>query len=269
MSHTIIRARRRHRFVIVDQRAVEDTRLSWAARGLLGYLLSRPDDWKVLVKDLQRRGDLGRDAVYKLLKELRAAGYLRFEQARDRQGRIRGGTYYVHETPSSLYPDLPDTVRPDTAAPDPVKPEALLKTELNLIPTTTTTTTNNNKTKDHCCGSGSGEKKAIDLEFPASVPQEFQPSAQRLVEGLEKTVAQQVIDDWAGIIAAGAIHPSPLGCLRRLVKRAQGGTFSPECAIGVPESQQVQRPQDQLKSRLRTDSVRWDQSLKAIRWCSA
>jgi hypothetical protein len=156
MSHTIIRARRRHRFVIVDQRAVEDTRLSWAARGLLGYLLSRPDDWKVLVKDLQRRGDLGRDAVYKLLKELRAAGYLSFEQARDRQGRIRGGTYYVHETPASPHPDLPDTVRPDTAKPDtaepgPVKPEALLKTELNLIPTTTTTTTHN-KTENHSCG---------------------------------------------------------------------------------------------------------------------
>jgi hypothetical protein len=71
MSHPIIRVRRRHRFVIIDQRAVEDTRLSWAARGLLGYLLSRPDDWKVLVKDLQRRGDLGRDGIYQLLKELR------------------------------------------------------------------------------------------------------------------------------------------------------------------------------------------------------
>ena len=44
MTNTIIRAQRRHRFVIVDQRAVEDSRLSWAARGLLAYLLSRPDD---------------------------------------------------------------------------------------------------------------------------------------------------------------------------------------------------------------------------------
>ena len=49
MSNTIIRAPRRHRFVTIDQSAVEDSRLSWAARGLLGYLLSRPDDWKVLV----------------------------------------------------------------------------------------------------------------------------------------------------------------------------------------------------------------------------
>jgi hypothetical protein len=49
MSNTIIRAPRRYRFVTINQDAVEDSRLSWAARGLLGYLLSRPDDWKVLI----------------------------------------------------------------------------------------------------------------------------------------------------------------------------------------------------------------------------
>jgi integrase len=69
MSNTIVRAPRRHRFVIIDQRAIEDTRLSWEARGLLGYLLSRPDDWKVLVNDLRKRGDLGRDGIYRLLRE--------------------------------------------------------------------------------------------------------------------------------------------------------------------------------------------------------
>jgi hypothetical protein len=64
MSNTIIRARRRHRFVILDQRAVEDSRLSWVARGLLAYLLSRPDDWRVPINDLRKRGDLGRDGIY-------------------------------------------------------------------------------------------------------------------------------------------------------------------------------------------------------------
>ena len=35
------------------RKSIEDERLSWAARGLLGYLLSKPDDWKVLVNDLE------------------------------------------------------------------------------------------------------------------------------------------------------------------------------------------------------------------------
>jgi len=92
VTQTIIRARRRRRFVIVDQSAVEGALFSWAARGLLAYLLSRPDDWLVLVRDLKRRGDLGRDGIYKLLQELRSAGYVSYQRLRDRQGRLRGGT---------------------------------------------------------------------------------------------------------------------------------------------------------------------------------
>ncbi len=95
MSNTIIRAPRRYRFVTIDQSAVEDSRLSWAARGPLGYLLSRPDDWKVLVKDLQCCGNLGRDGIYRLLRELRDVDYVRYQKARDTRGRMHGGDYIV------------------------------------------------------------------------------------------------------------------------------------------------------------------------------
>lgn len=57
--------------------------MSWAARGLLDYLLSRPDNWKVLINDLRKRGDLGSDCSYRLLRELRDTGYLRFVRSRD------------------------------------------------------------------------------------------------------------------------------------------------------------------------------------------
>ena len=67
---TIIRAQHRHRFLIIDLRAVEDARLFWAARGLLSYLISRPDKLESSrSKDLQHRGDLKRDGIYKLLRE--------------------------------------------------------------------------------------------------------------------------------------------------------------------------------------------------------
>lgn len=109
MSNTIIRAPRRDRFVIIEQQAIVDERLSWAARGLLGYLLSKPDDWKVLVNDLRKRGDLGRDGIYKLLRELRTFGYARYVRERDRHGRIRGGLYMIREIADSPHTDLPDT----------------------------------------------------------------------------------------------------------------------------------------------------------------
>jgi hypothetical protein len=66
MSQKIHRAARRHQWLVIDKRTVEDVRLTWAARGLLAYLLSRPDDWEVLVKDLIKRGNLKRDGIYAL-----------------------------------------------------------------------------------------------------------------------------------------------------------------------------------------------------------
>lgn len=98
MTTSIIRTARRHRYTIVQSQTIEDARLSWAARGLLLYLLAKPDNWKVIVKDLQRRGDLGRDGIYGLLKELREVGYIKFIKNRTEDGRIRGGQYYVYET---------------------------------------------------------------------------------------------------------------------------------------------------------------------------
>lgn len=142
MANTIIRAPRRNRYLVLDQRIIDDTRLSWAARGMLAYLLSRPDNWEVRVKDLQRRGNLGRDGTYKLISDLRSTGYVEFQQARDARGCIRGGSYIVREIPNPPHPESPDTDMPEPAAPYPVDPEALPITEINLIPSTTTTTYN-------------------------------------------------------------------------------------------------------------------------------
>ena len=55
---TIIRVKhKRAPFVVIDRRVLEDERLTWAARGVLGYLLAKPDDWQLRITDLQRRGD--------------------------------------------------------------------------------------------------------------------------------------------------------------------------------------------------------------------
>ncbi len=220
MSNTIVRAARRDRYVIVDRRAIEDTRLSWAARGLLGYLLSRPDDWKVLVNDLRKRGDLGRDGIYRLLRELRETGYMRFVRKRDRHGRIRGGTYFVQEIATSPHPDLPDMAEPDTAEPYPVSPEALPTTEVNLRKTTTTIPTT---TKE---SSSSSEIENSVVEFAFWVPDEIKEAALGKVSGLSPAEAQIVIDEWAGCMAVEYIETSPLGYLQTMVRRYQEGDFT-------------------------------------------
>jgi hypothetical protein len=229
MSNTIIRAPRRHRFVVMDQRAVEDDRLSWAARGLLCYLLSRPDDWKVLVNDLRKRGNLGRDGIYRLLRELRAVGYAHFKRLRDEHGRIRGGIYLIREIADSPYPDLPDTGLPDTAAPDPANPGALTTTDLNLKRTTTTTTTTTKKSSSSC----ENEDRAV--AFAPWIPDELQDAAREIVGGLDPAEAQTLIDEWAGCMALEKIDTSPLGYLQAMVRRYRDGNFRSNLAKAIAD----------------------------------
>jgi len=224
MTTTIIRAPRRQRFLVVDQRVVEDERLSWAARGVVCYLLSRPGNWKVLPKDLQKRGDLGRDGIYRVLRELLKVGYAEYHQIRDAQGRIRGGVYIIHEARLSPHPDLPHAVGPEAEPPDSARPEALPNTERNKERTTSTrqTTTHNG---DHCHSSSQPP-----VEIPAWVAKELRQPARQQVAALDPPVAQTVIDEWAVLLELGAIHRSPIGYLRSLVMRAQAGAFHPKYA---------------------------------------
>ncbi|MCP4925352.1 MAG: hypothetical protein GY916_05335 [Gammaproteobacteria bacterium] len=229
MSNTIIRAPRRDRFVVMDQRAVEDDRLSWAARWLLCYLLSRPDDWKVLVNDLRKRGNLGRDGIYRLLRELRTVGYAHFQRLRDRNGRIRGGIYIIREIADSPDPELPDTVLPETAVPGTANPGALPTTDLNLRRTTTTTSTTTKESSSSC------ENENPPVAFASWVPSELQDAAQTIVAELDPAEGQIVIDEWAGCMATESIDISSLGYLQAMVGRYREGNFGLAFAKVVAE----------------------------------
>lgn len=117
---SIIRAPRPEAgYYALDRKVAEDERLSWAARGLLVFLLVKPDHWRVSIEHLRRqteaaRVSTGRDGIYALLGELEAAGYMRRHQPRGEDGRLVATEYLVAEAP---LPDLPDTAGPQTALP--------------------------------------------------------------------------------------------------------------------------------------------------------
>jgi hypothetical protein len=60
-----------------------------------------------------------------------------------------------------------------------------------------------------------------------------------MIAMLAAPLNQQVLDEWAGIITAGDIRSSSLGCLRALIKRAQAGTFTPERALHVAQARKA------------------------------
>lgn len=113
---TIIKVTKQSNFVAIDNRILEDPDLSWKAKGLLSYLLSRPDNWQVRVSDLVNRSTTGRDGIYSILKELKALGYARYATARGISGTFGEGGWTVYERPRDT--GSPDTAEPDTAKPD-------------------------------------------------------------------------------------------------------------------------------------------------------
>ena len=85
----IIRQKRKERFSIVDNKVIEDERLSFKARGLLIYMLSKPDDWKFYTEELAKRSNKdGISAIKTALNEIEDAGYLTRKQGHKKNGQF-------------------------------------------------------------------------------------------------------------------------------------------------------------------------------------
>lgn len=84
---------------------VNDSRLSFRARGVLLWLLDKPDDWRCSGEEIARAGSEGRDAVLTTLRELEGFGYLRREKMRDAtNGRIVTITSVYEKPPGIGFP---------------------------------------------------------------------------------------------------------------------------------------------------------------------
>lgn len=103
----IIRSNRQTNYTVIDNRVFADHQLSFAAMGLLGYLLSKPDNWQVSVNQLigtteGTEKQSKRDAVLKMLDELKAKGFVQMKR------KAEGGVdYIVFDSPQSQNGEIP------------------------------------------------------------------------------------------------------------------------------------------------------------------
>lgn len=109
----IIRVRKTKNYASIDNAAIEDDLISWKARGILCYLLSRPDCWQVRMCELEKRSKRdGRESVRSGIQELMRAGYIRREKRRGTDGKIIEWTYEVREKPSVPQAGIPTVGNP-------------------------------------------------------------------------------------------------------------------------------------------------------------
>jgi hypothetical protein len=120
-------------FVMIDRRPIDNPGLSFKAKGILTYLMSRPDGWEVSVADLINHTTEGEASVRSGLKQLKAAGHMKYTKMRD-HGRITGWLIEVYESPH---------LSPDGDFQDVEKPHVGNRTQvlLNVSNTESTTTT--------------------------------------------------------------------------------------------------------------------------------
>jgi len=87
-----------HPYTKISNEVLHNNTLTLEAKGLLCYLLSKPDNWVVRINDLVRSHPEGKTKTQRIVRELEEKGYLIRELSH------KDGKYYwhtmVYESPS-------------------------------------------------------------------------------------------------------------------------------------------------------------------------
>ena len=84
-------------YTMINNNLLHDEHLSWKAKGILAYLLSLPDDWKVYESELVKHSSDGIDSLRSGITELIENGYIDRTRFRNEKGHLKGYTYSIHE----------------------------------------------------------------------------------------------------------------------------------------------------------------------------
>lgn len=80
---SVIKIKKPEKYTIIANDVINNSKLTWEARGLLVYLLSKPNNWTVRVTDLTNQSPSGVKVIRRLIKELSDHGYISRERKQD------------------------------------------------------------------------------------------------------------------------------------------------------------------------------------------
>lgn len=94
------------RFTTVDNTVLNDTSLSWKAKGLFVYLWSQADEWDFYETEVVKHSTDKIASLKSGLKELEQQGYLKRQRKRDNKGHFKENEWILSDNPMLENPML-------------------------------------------------------------------------------------------------------------------------------------------------------------------
>lgn len=117
-----IRVVKNKNFTILNNEFLKRKDLSWKAKGILAYVLSLPDDWKINMNEIVKNATDGRDSFRSGWKELKEAGYIDRYPVKDKDTKkIKRWETKIFES-VDLKQSEPRTEKPQVGNPQMEKP---------------------------------------------------------------------------------------------------------------------------------------------------
>lgn len=255
----IQRGRHKSGFAVLPNKIWEDEKLSVEAKGTLGYLLSRPANWRVRLAHVARKLGIGRDRLYRIINECIAAGYVERRQGRQ-SGSFKPVSYFVNDVASLPHTDLPEAAQPDAAQPEAANQDALTRKNSNKGDSKQTTSAKPSPPPR----TPAREGNEIAAEVLASLPVSARAHPgwrgfgawidQHLTDGAER--ADVVVGAFQCLHSLGDQPPKSFAYFAPAIARAREARTRPlpQAGVMLPERPHKLGPAgDQLRKRLGND----------------
>ncbi|MEW6740906.1 MAG: hypothetical protein AB1325_13510 [Nitrospirota bacterium] len=250
-----LKTHRNEKFSTIYLGAIEDPRLSWKAKGIHTYLISRPTGWKVRLADLLRRAGDGKASLLRGIGELKDHGYVVITRTNDEKGRFTGtlwevyeGSQTVEKSQSCPYSDFPDTEKPESGKPVYGKSDHIIYNSTNIDHTNITTTPTHHpvvvsegKEKDN------GFMEAISEGAIRAAMKAYRPEAHAAYQ------PETAMEGIRRILSWMCMMPRPKNPAGFLLSMARKGMDKPAAVVRAEQEAEAERREAEERRRRREE----------------
>ena len=170
-------------FTTVDNLVLNDTKLSWKAKGLFVYLWSQSDEWDFYETEVVKHSTDKLGSLKSGLKELEHQGYLKRQILRDDKGKFKGNEWVLSDNPMFKNPisDNPMSEKP--------------MSENHTLTNTNNNNINNNKDESNTSEKNKDKKSKYNLNYTEFIEwfneetgREFQSNVSGTIKTFKKNI---------------------------------------------------------------------------------